>query len=178
MANSKRAIDYFKKLFCFHSNVRREFHVREEDYKKFDKVDIKTVCTNCGYSKYLGRAETSTIHVWSSNPERFKGEIMANSKRKYQSLKITQSAEGQECQVRYPGVCNFNDETTIFAHLNGGGMGTKQPDLIGSYCCSSCHDVYDGKVNASFTDRGIQVYFHDGIFRTQQILLDKGLIII
>jgi len=101
---------------------------------------------------------------------------MANSKRKYQSLKITQSAEGEGCQVRLDGVCNFNPETTIFAHLGGAGMGTKQPDLMGAYCCSSCHDVVDLKKFCAITPQMVRVYFYEGIFRTQQILLDKGLI--
>ena len=103
---------------------------------------------------------------------------MANSKRKYQSLKITQSAKGEECQVRYPGVCNFNDETTIYAHLNGAGMGTKHADIFGAYCCSSCHDLADGKTHDAYLENEVEVYFYEGIFRTQQILLDKGLIII
>ncbi len=60
--------DYFKKLFCFHSNIRWEFHVKEENYKKFDKVDVKQICTDCGHSKYLRRADICTIHVWSSDP--------------------------------------------------------------------------------------------------------------
>ncbi len=103
---------------------------------------------------------------------------MANSKRKYKSLKITQSANGQECQVRYPGVCNFNDETTIYAHLNGAGMGTKHADIFGAYCCSNCHDLIDGKRVSPFPPIETHYYFHEGIFRTQQILLNKGLITI
>lgn len=91
--------------------------------------------------------------------------------------KIRQSAKGEECQVRYPGVCNFNDETTIFAHLNGGGMGLKHPDLFGAYCCSDCHNLADGKTEyGNYIKSVTDCYFYEGIFRTQQILLDKGLI--
>lgn len=102
---------------------------------------------------------------------------MTNSKRKYQSNKITQSAEGADCQVRYPGVCNFDYATTIFAHKNGAGVGTKSADIFGSYCCSDCHNIVDNKVQSkSMTKEEIEIYFYHGIFRTQQILLDKGLI--
>ena len=101
---------------------------------------------------------------------------MANSKRKHKSKKITQSANGQECQVRYPGICNFNNETTVYAHMNGSGMGTKHADIFGAYCCSSCHDIADGRAGGSFTPLEAEVYFYEGIFRTQQILLNKGLI--
>jgi len=95
---------------------------------------------------------------------------MANSK-------IRRSAKNEECQVRYTGVCNFNNETTVFAHLNGGGMGLKHPDLFGAYCCSDCHNLADGKtINDDYQKSVIDCYFYEGIFRTQQILLDKGLI--
>lgn len=91
--------------------------------------------------------------------------------------KIRQSAKGEECQVRIDGICNHNPETTVLAHRGGGGMGRKQPDIFGAYCCSSCHDVIDGRVMSSgHTWNEIYSYFHEGIFRTQQILLDKGLI--
>jgi len=33
--------------------------------------------------------------------------------------KIRASAKGEDCQVRVEGVCNFNPETTILAHLGG-----------------------------------------------------------
>lgn len=57
--------------------------------------------------------------------------------------KIRKSAKGQDCQVRIPGICNFNSETVVLSHLNGGGMGMKNPDWQGAYCCSACHDVLD-----------------------------------
>jgi hypothetical protein len=94
---------------------------------------------------------------------------MANSK-------IRKSAKGEECCVRFPSICNFDSETTVFAHLGGAGMGRKHADIFGAYCCSSCHDIADSRVNSSFTNTEIEVYFYEGIFRTQQILLNKGLI--
>ncbi len=96
-------------------------------------------------------------------------------KRK-RNKKITDSARGEDCQVRIGGYCNFNPETTIFAHLNGGGMGYKSSDIHGSYCCSCCHDVLDGRTIATWTDLQLKVWFFDGIIRTQLILLEKGLI--
>ena len=70
--------------------------------------------------------------------------------------KITQSAKGEECTVRIIGVCNFNSETTVFAHLGGAGMGLKSHDIHGSYCCSSCHDVLDGRIKTKYN----KVDFH------------------
>jgi len=91
--------------------------------------------------------------------------------------KIRKSAKGADCQVRLPSICNWNPETTIFAHMGGAGMGRKSSDLFGAHCCSSCHDVIDFRVNPKiFTQKEVHQMFCDGIFRTQQILLDKGLI--
>ena len=90
--------------------------------------------------------------------------------------KIRKSAKNESCQVRIIGVCNGNQETTVLAHLGGGGMGMKQPDLFGAYCCSSCHDVLDGRVNSTYNRQTLQLWNLEGIIRTQRILLDKGLI--
>lgn len=64
----------------------------------------------------------------------------------------------------------------MFCHLPGGGMGRKQPDLFGAYGCSSCHDAVDGRTQHSALK--FQAAFDRGVIRTQQILLDKGLITI
>ena len=92
--------------------------------------------------------------------------------------KITKSARGQECQIRIPGVCNGDPETVVFCHLGGGGIGRKQPDLFGAYGCSACHDEVDGRTNRNpnYGRWETDLYFHEAIFRTQQLLLDQGLI--
>ena len=89
--------------------------------------------------------------------------------------KIRKSARGEECQVRIPNVCNFDPETTIFAHLCGGGMGRKRSDLHGAYCCSSCHDEVDGRTMRADRDY-VKRCFYEAVFRTQLILIEKGLI--
>jgi len=90
--------------------------------------------------------------------------------------KITKSARGEECQIRIPNVCNFNPETTVLCHKNGGGAGMKSSDIHAAYGCSSCHDAVDGRRNTVFNVDEIDVMFYEGIFRTQLILIDKGLI--
>jgi len=92
--------------------------------------------------------------------------------------KIRASARGEDCQVRIEGVCNFNPETTIFAHLGGGGMGAKRPDFLGVYCCSSCHDVVDHRVETDIPGWQIELDFFNGMIRTQIILHEKDLIIL
>ena len=90
--------------------------------------------------------------------------------------KITKSARGEHCQIRIPGVCNFNPDTTVFAHLNGGGMGIKSSDLHGAYACSACHDEVDGRTRVIENRDFVKIWLYDGVFRTQKILLEKGLI--
>ncbi len=91
---------------------------------------------------------------------------------------ITKSAKGESCTVYAPGVIRHNPETTVFAHLNGGGMGKKHSDLFGCYACFDCHQWLDfGYVKThSKSDRD---YVHQAaILRTQKKLLEKGLIIL
>ena len=61
-------------------------------------------------------------------------------------MNLRKLARGRECQVRLPGVCNGNPETTVLAHyrLAGiSGIGMKSPDLIGAWACSDCHYTVD-----------------------------------
>ena len=91
--------------------------------------------------------------------------------------KITKSARGEECQVRIAGICNFDDSTTVFAHIGGGGMGAKQPDFEGAYCCSACHDVLDRRTQCNQIARDtLDLWHHQGAMRTRKILLEKGLL--
>jgi len=77
-----------------------------------------------------------------------------------------------------PGVCNFNPETTMLAHLSGGGMGMKRLDTEAAYCCSDCHDALDRRTDHLFGQEELKVYHFEGVMRTQRILIAKGLVII
>lgn len=77
--------------------------------------------------------------------------------------------------VRICGVCNHNPETTVLAHLNGGGMGMKQPDLLASWTCSACHAWLDGEFAKLHTRDQRDLLHLEGIIRTQQELLKMGL---
>ena len=90
-------------------------------------------------------------------------------------MNLRKLARGKPCMVRIVGICNHNPETTVLAHLGGGGMGMKQPDLLGAWCCSNCHDVVDGRRNTDHAHVLINYWFHKGIIRTQQELLKMGL---
>jgi len=82
-------------------------------------------------------------------------------------------AKGKECQVRIYGVCNYTEETTIWAHYALGGvsgMGMKPPDLCGSLCCSACHDVIDGRVKSDLSRVQIESHMLHGMVRSMKII--------
>lgn len=95
------------------------------------------------------------------------GEIMTN---------LRKEARGRNCQVRLPGICNGNPETTVLAHyrmagLNGTGM--KPDDVIGAWSCSSCHDEIDRRTRKLEFDV-VRLAHAEGVFRTQAILRKEG----
>lgn len=91
------------------------------------------------------------------------------------SNKLRMSARGKDCALRIPGVCNFNHETTVLAHLPCGmkGMGMKSPDNMAVFACSSCHDRLDSRSNGEAID------WHDvlrALAETQTFWISEGLI--
>lgn len=89
---------------------------------------------------------------------------------------LRKSAKGRDCTVRIPGVCNFDPETTVLAHLGGGGMGMKRNDIHGAFCCSSCHRVIDGVEQTLISKSMLKIYHLEGMVRTQEIWLKEGFI--
>lgn len=92
--------------------------------------------------------------------------------------KITESARGEMCQIRIPGVCNHTPEKVVLCHLNGGGMAFKNPDYQSAYGCSDCHDAVDGRLKTPYTSDQLKLMHLEGVIRTQEILREKGLITI
>jgi hypothetical protein len=92
--------------------------------------------------------------------------------------KITESARGQECQIRLPGVCNFNVETTVAAHYRMSGLcGTakKPDDIFTAWSCSACHDEVDRRTR-TIDNEDARHWHLEGVIRTQAQLLSKGLL--
>lgn len=57
-------------------------------------------------------------------------------------------AQGKPCMVRLVGTCNFDQATTVLAHIRRGnvaGMGQKPPDTCAVWACSACHDAIDSR---------------------------------
>lgn len=98
------------------------------------------------------------------------------------SKRLRKLAEGQECQVRIPHVCNFDPSTVVLAHMNGAGWGLKHHDLLGAHCCSACHDAVDGRSKEylayGHSSDEIKLWFYEGIFRTQLKLINEGKVVL
>lgn len=61
---------------------------------------------------------------------------------KVPSTAITHAAKGEQCTMQVPGVCNGNQETTVFAHfrwVGDCGAGIKPSALQGAFACSDCN---------------------------------------
>ena len=86
---------------------------------------------------------------------------------------ITESARNQKCTVRLPGICNYNPDTTIFAHISGlrHGHGVGQKTIFGAYCCSSCHDCVDFRARSALTKDYLRAAHLDGAIETLCIIL-------
>lgn len=100
--------------------------------------------------------------------------------------KITESARGEDCQIRLIGVCNRNHETTVWCHANGSaagkGIGMKSHDLLGAYGCSSCHDAYDRRQFMSarplLSREQVELCFWQGHARSVLLLIEKGIVVV
>jgi hypothetical protein len=91
---------------------------------------------------------------------------------------LRRAAKGRECKVRLPGVCNFNSETTVLAHLRMAGItgaGQKAPDLLGAHACSACHAEIDRQTRVLEQDF-VRLAFLEGVMRTQQELIGERLV--
>lgn len=63
------------------------------------------------------------------------------------SHKYLRGAKGSSCKFMAPGICCGDDETTVFAHLNGAAFGKskgrKSHDIAGLDACFACHTYID-----------------------------------
>lgn len=96
----------------------------------------------------------------------------------YRSKKYLQSARGESCMVKIPGVCNRNPETVVMAHSNkqrhGKGQGFKARDYYTALCCSSCHDAIDGRIHTHLSPADMDEFWQRGFERTLDWAFDNG----
>jgi hypothetical protein len=88
-------------------------------------------------------------------------------------------ANGQACQVRIPGVCRYDTETTVLAHVRQAGItggAQKAADLLGSWCCYPCHMAIDGHLETQYERDELRLMHLQGVMRTQEKLIQQGII--
>lgn len=91
------------------------------------------------------------------------------------SPKLQRSARGQECTLQVVGVCNFNPDTVVLAHVQteGGKMGGKCDDFSAVFCCSECHRWLDQYLG---TEEERLFYTRRALVRTWRIWIDERLV--
>jgi len=95
---------------------------------------------------------------------------------------IRRSAQGEDCTLRFPGICRNRTDTTVWAHSNqladGKGMGLKANDEAGCYACFECHSFLDGGWAAlkEWTWDMVQRFFKVARERSRARLQHKGLV--
>ena len=94
--------------------------------------------------------------------------------------KITESARGEDCQVRYIGVCCYDPAQTIWSHTRhaagGKGKGIKALDVAGAYACTPCDAAYDQMQGTDMSRAELDMDWFMGHLRSLVILSRKGLI--
>lgn len=95
--------------------------------------------------------------------------------------KITESARGEDCQVRYVGICTHDPEKTIWSHARHGAGGRaksiKALDIAGAYACTACDAAYDQMAGAKhMTRQELDLDWFMGHLRSLVILKEKRLI--
>lgn len=107
-----------------------------------------------------------------------------NLDRPIRSTKVLRSAKGQTCTARFPGICNGDPATTVFAHLNGHafgkGMGIKAHDILGFHSCDGCHAYYDvgHGTKPILSDAEQLQYVLQGVTETWVRLIRMGIVIV
>lgn len=95
---------------------------------------------------------------------------------------IRRSAEGRDCTLRLPRVCNFDPSTTVLAHLPGHSRGTglKVSDIHAVYACHACHLTIDthswGRAGLSVAD--VLDAMLRALDETHLIMIEAGLLMI
>ena len=92
---------------------------------------------------------------------------------KVRSKAIRQAARGKPCTLRLPG-CDGGGETTVLAHLSGGGKGmaTKESDIWAVFACRHCHDMLDGRIRGHVTAEDKL----RALYRTLHRLIEEGIV--
>lgn len=104
--------------------------------------------------------------------------MMAPKQQPVRSKALRDSARGERCTLRIPGVCCGDSDTVVLCHLPFGGRGVarKAPDNHAAYGCRSCHDALDGRGGHDVDRAELYECALRGIAETQARMREKGLV--
>jgi hypothetical protein len=91
-------------------------------------------------------------------------------------MNLRDFAKDKPCMVRTP-ICCQDPATVVLAHVRQigiSGMGLKAPDLLGAWCCHTCHSFVDQQT--SMNREGRELMLLRGVMRTQNELIKLGVI--
>ena len=89
--------------------------------------------------------------------------------------RISRSARNQECTARLSGYCD--PSTVVLAHAPFTGRhGSRQNWIWSAYLCVDCHDRMDNRTMRIYTQAEMRELWYEAINRTQQLLIEQGLI--
>lgn len=94
-------------------------------------------------------------------------------------MNLRKLAQGRECMIRLPGICNHNRETVVLAHVRlagVSGMSIKSDDVLGAYACSACHDAVDRRSHLDLQRDHVRLAHLEGVIRTIAVLRREGVL--
>lgn len=89
-------------------------------------------------------------------------------------MNLRKEARGRDCTLQIFGVCSFDTETTVLAHLNVIGWNSKAHDFFGALSCGTCHHWLDEGYAQTSTRKERDLEHLQAIIKTQQIWIDEG----
>lgn len=94
------------------------------------------------------------------------------------SKKIREAARGQDCTFNIAYVCNYDNTTTVLAHLpdESHGMGQKADDISAAFACHECHQVVDSREQNAHYKENAEFYMRRAMVRTWRKLIELGVI--
>jgi hypothetical protein len=61
-------------------------------------------------------------------------------------------ARDKPCNLRLPGYCTREKDTTVLCHIKRGWCGSsKPPDVVAVWGCHACHAVIDGRIKTDWS---------------------------
>ncbi|MGV8823010.1 nuclease domain-containing protein [Methylibium petroleiphilum] len=126
------------------------------------------------------RAEPSRAVMALVLPKPATKPVLKTPDRKSQAIR--DSANGEECCVRIPGICSGDATHTIWSHAPfgaaGKGRSVKSLDVAGAYACVECDQCVDGqrKAPAGYSREQVLLDWFFGHMRSLVRLKQKGLV--